>query len=159
MLNSERWALSSLLALSCVMATAETPLSPRAAQAETVVKRAVTYAKANGMPALIQQTNQADGRFHAGPGVALYLFVYDQQGICRGIGFSPKDFVGKNRLKEKDPDGKLFIAEMIEVAKTKGSGWVNYKHLSPKTNVMEAKSSYVEMFDGMLLGCGFYLDK
>ena len=159
MLNLQRCVLAALLAGSGVIATAQAPVSPRAAQAEGVVKRAVAYAKANGIPALIDQANQADGRFHAGTGAEFYLFIYDQQGICRGIGFNPKEFVGKNRLKEKDPDGKLFIAEMIKVARTEGHGWVNYKHLSPKSHLVEDKASYVEMVDGMLLGCGFYLTK
>jgi cytochrome c len=139
--------------LSCltVMAQAPTPV-----QAENLVKKAVAYAKQNGMDKLIDQTNQADGRFHAGSGSQLYIFIYDPAGVCKAIGYNTAKFVGVNRWDIKDPDGKYFLREIIATAKTKGSGWVDYKYPNPLNNKVEQKTSYVEWVDGLVVGAGIY---
>ena len=142
----------ALAALACLSVQAQhTP-----AQAEAIVKRAIGYAKQHGKDKLIQQTNQADGVFHVGSGSDLYLFVYDTQGLMLAIGFNPAAYVGKNRLDTKDPDGKAFVKEFITVAKTKGSGWVDYKYANPVSGKVEPKTSYVELADGIIYGCGVY---
>jgi methyl-accepting chemotaxis protein len=64
--------------------------------------------------------------------------------------------VNINRLESKDPDGKFFIKEIIHTAVASGSGWVDYKYSNPKTGKVEAKASYVELVDGMVVGCGIY---
>jgi signal transduction histidine kinase len=56
----------------------------------------------------------------------------------------------------KDANGKLFIKEMVNIGKTKGKGSVDYKWVSPKTNKVEQKSSYIEKVNRVVLGCGFY---
>ena len=109
------------------------------------------------MDKLIAQTNQTDGRFHVGTGSALYLFIYDQNGLCKAIGYNSQPLVGTNRIELKDSDGKFFLREMINLAKTKGHGWVDYRYANPlHDNKIEPKTSYVEMMDGLVLGCGVY---
>jgi len=139
--------------LPCIMATAQ---SPTPAQAESLVKRAVNYAKTNGIEKLIQQTNQANGVFHVGSGGEMYLFVYDQAGICKAIGFNSVELVGKDRSGLKDPDGKMIVKDMLALGKAKGKGWVDYKYPDPVSGKMLAKTSYVEMHEGLLFGCGIY---
>lgn len=143
----------ALSALACLVAY---PQAPTPAQAEAYVKKAVAFAKENGMDKLIQETNQASGRFHVASGGELYIFIYDMNGNCRAIGYNTGAFVGKNRLDVKDPDGKSFLKEMLAVAKGKGKGWVDYKYPNPMSNKIEAKTSYVEMCDGLLVGAGVY---
>ena len=142
-----------MVALTCLAAMAQ---SPRPAQAENLVKRAVAYAKQNGMEKLIEQTNQGDGRFHVGSGGQLYIFIYDQAGICKAIGYNTLPLVGVNRIGLKDPDGKFFLREMIKIAVSKGSGWVDYKYPDPINNKVEQKTSYVELVDGLIIGAGVY---
>ena len=125
------------------------------AQAQALVKEAVAFAKANGKEALLKETNQGQGRFHVKSGEALYIFVYDMAGTCQAIGFQG-NMVGVNRINAKDPDGKFFIQEILQTAKAKGSGWVDYKYPNPKTGKIEAKASYVEFLDGLVVGCGIY---
>ncbi|WP_306599110.1 cache domain-containing protein [Geothrix sp. 21YS21S-2] len=139
--------------LPCIMASAQ---SPTPAQAESLVKRAVTYAKANGIEKLIQQTNQSNGVFHVGSGGEMYLFVYDQAGLCKAIGFNSVELVGKDRSGLKDPDGKMIVKEMLALGKAKGKGWVDYKYPDPVSGKVLAKTSYIEMHDGLLFGCGIY---
>jgi len=133
--------------------------SPEPAKAEKLVKAAVAFAKANGMNRLIMETNQGDGRFHVGSGSQLYIFIYDQAGVCQAIGFNTTALVGKNRIGLQDSTGKFFLKEINNTAKTKGSGWVDYKYPNPQTNAVEDKTSYVELCGDMVVGAGIYKAK
>jgi signal transduction histidine kinase len=56
----------------------------------------------------------------------------------------------------KDVEGKPLIRQMVDIAKTKGNGWVEYKWPNPVTKSVEAKSSYVERVEDVLVGAGIY---
>jgi cytochrome c len=58
----------------------------------------------------------------------------------------------------KDADGKYFMREMVKVAQTKGTGWVDYKWTNPVSKKIEHKSSYVKRVgnENLLIGCGIY---
>lgn len=44
----------------------------------------------------------------------------------------------------------------IDVANSKGKGWVDYKWPNPTTKAVEAKSTYIEKTDDLVIGCGIY---
>ena len=50
---------------------------------------------------------------------------------------------GKNLLDAKDTQGKPLIRDMIKVADTSGSGWVDYMWPKPGESVSTQKSTYV----------------
>ena len=52
--------------------------------------------------------------------------------------------------------GKFFVQEGVQMAKTKGSGWVDYKWTNPTTKKVEAKSTYVKKVDELIFCCGIY---
>jgi signal transduction histidine kinase len=145
-----------LLALAVAVSAAAFAQTGTPKQAETLVTRAVAYAKQNGMEKLIQQTNQANGIFHVGSGSQLYIFIYDQAGICKAIGYNTQALVGKDRSDLKDSSGFLIIKAFLNTAKTKGKGWVDYKYSNPLTGKEEPKTSYVEACDGLIIGAGIY---
>lgn len=122
---------------------------------ERLVKRAISYARTNGLEKLIQQTNEPGGVFHVGSGSELYLYIYDAKGIMKANGFKT-ELVGKDRSGAKDADGKFFVREMLKVTKGGGSGWVDYKYANPKDGKIELKTSYVEAHEGMIFCCGTY---
>jgi signal transduction histidine kinase len=122
-------------------------------EAMAMVKKAVAYIKANGKEkAFADFGNTANKDFHDRD---LYIFVYDLNGVSLAHGNNPK-MVGKNLLDMKDNDGVYIIKGFIDVAKAKGKGWVDYKWPNPVTKTVEAKSSYVEKLDDMIVGCGVY---
>lgn len=124
------------------------------AEAEALVKAAIAYAKAHGKDAAFKEITKRDGPFQKYGG-ELYVFVYDMDGkvLAHGQGASK---VGVNQFKAKDPDGREFVKERIELAKAKGKGWHDYKYVNPKTGVKEPKTSYIEVWNGCIFGSGIY---
>jgi signal transduction histidine kinase len=141
---------STLACLTCVLSAQD-----QQTKAKTLVKEAIAFAKANGREALLKETNNGQGRFHVKSGEDLYIFVYDPKGVCLAIGFQG-NLVGVNRYMVKDPDGKYFLQDILKMAQTKAGGWVDYKYTNPKTGKVEQKSSYVEGFGDLTIGCGIY---
>ncbi len=122
-------------------------------EAIAMVKKAAAYMRENGndkaFAAIGDTSNKA---FHDRD---LYIFVYDMKGYDVAHGNNPK-MVGKNLLDMKDSDGKAIIRSFIDVAKTKGSGWVDYKWPNPVTKAVESKSAYIEKVGDLIVGCGIY---
>ena len=123
-----------------------------AAEAEAVVKKAVAYIKAQG-------PEKAYDEFTNGKSFKdrdLYIIVYDLNGKNLAQGANPK-LVGKDLIGLKDPDGKPLIQMFVDLAKTKGKGWVEgYKFLNPVSQKIEGKAMYLERVGETLVGCGIY---
>jgi signal transduction histidine kinase len=64
--------------------------------------------------------------------------------------------IGKELIDMKDADGKEFVKERVEIAKTKGSGWQEYKFTDPLTKQIEQKRAYVERHEDLIFGSGIY---
>ncbi len=121
-------------------------------EAKALVEKAVAFAKANGKDAALKEINSAKGQFDKGE---LYVFAYDMSGKIIAHPKNPK-LIGKDLINVPDPDGKMFRKEIVEVAKTKGTGWVDYKYTNPETKKIEAKTTYVVRVGDMILCCGTY---
>jgi len=123
-----------------------------AAEATAMVKRAVAFIKENGRDKALAEFNNPAGSFKKGD---LYIFVTNVKGTMLANGANAK-LIGKELIDLKDSDGKFFVKEYIEVANTKGAGWSDYKWVNPTTKAIEAKSTYVEKVDDLVVGCGIY---
>ena len=123
-----------------------------AAEAEAMVKKAVAYLKTNGKA-------KAAEEFTSGTSFKdrdLYVSFYDMTGTNIAHGANAK-LVGKNLIGLKDPDGKLFIQMIVDVATTKGKGWTqSYKFRDPLTDKMAEKVIYVERVGDTWIGVGVY---
>ncbi|HQL89254.1 MAG TPA: cache domain-containing protein [Syntrophales bacterium] len=120
--------------------------------AKALVEKAAAFVKANGKDAALKEFSKAKGQFDKGE---LYVFAYDMNATIVAHPKNPK-LIGKNLLDVPDTDGKLFRKEIVETAKTKGSGWVDYKYLNPETKKVEAKTTYVLKVGDLVLCCGTY---
>ncbi|WP_334189915.1 cache domain-containing protein [Noviherbaspirillum sp.] len=142
--------VSALAVCSAAIASGE---RGSADEAVAMVKKAVSYMKANGKDkAFAEFANPANTEFHDRD---LYVFVYDMNGNNVSHGNNPK-MVGKNLLEMKDHEGKYIIKGFIEVANAKGKGWVDYKWPNPVTKAVESKSGYIEKVDNLIVGSGIY---
>lgn len=121
-------------------------------EAVAMVKKAVTFAKAKGKDQLLAEVSNSKGQFIDRD---LYLSVYDLNGTVLAHGVNPK-LIGKSVYTLTDPDGKLFIQEILTQAKANGKGREDYKWPHPVTKEYQAKSAYFEVVDGVVVSCGFY---
>lgn len=122
------------------------------AEAEAMVKKAIAFYKANGQDKAFTEVTNTKGQFVKDD---LYVFVYDIKGKCVAHGFNQK-MVGKDLIDLKDAEGKFFVKERVEIAKTKGKGWQDYMFTNPTTKKLEHKTAYVEKVDDFIIGCGAY---
>jgi cytochrome c len=125
------------------------------ARAEALVKEAVAYARLEGKAKLLEATNLPNGKFHLKKGDSLYLFIYNLSGVSVAHG-SRVQLVGMNRYDAKDPDGHYYVREFISIAKTKGMGWTSYKYPDPKTGKAEIKTTFVTLYDDLIVCAGAY---
>jgi len=44
----------------------------------------------------------------------------------------------------------------VDVAKTKGTGWIEYKYNHPVTNEIHVKASFVQRVGDIAVACGAY---
>lgn len=121
-------------------------------KAKDLVKHAAAYVKYQGKGKALAEIGKAKGSFDKGE---LYVFAYDLQGVMIAHPKNPA-LVGKNLIDVPDSEGKLFRKEIVERAKTKGSGWVDYKYLNPETNDLEDKTTYLLKVGDIILCCGAY---
>jgi len=118
-----------------------------------IVEKAAAYAASHGKDQLIAEVNKKDGPFVSGD---LYVFVFNEKGITIAHPVNPA-LIGKDNVNEPDADGKLFRKEIVQVAETKGSGWVNYKFKNPANGNIEPKISYVKKQGDVIIIAGVYL--
>lgn len=118
-----------------------------------MVKRVQERFKAVGAQATFKAvSDKSTPEFHDRD---LYPFIYDMKGVNVAHGARPA-LIGKNLISLKDQDGKFLIRDMLEMARTKGSGWYDYKWPNPLTDKIEDKSSYVEKMGDYWVGVGVY---
>ena len=73
----------------------------------------------------------------------VFIFGYDCVMVMNSV---VPSVVGTNRCGGKDANGKYFSREMIDVAKTKGEGSVEYLYAKPGGTVPEPKLVYIKAF-------------
>lgn len=123
-----------------------------AEEAVSMVKKAIDYLKKNGKEKAFAEFSNGSGPFKDRD---LYITVMDTTGKMLVHGANPK-LNGKNLIDMKDADGKYFVKEYIELAKSKGTGWIDFKWPNPVTQAIEQKSVYFEKVDDVVVTCGVY---
>ena len=86
-----------------------------------------------------------DGGFRKGH---LFLTMSDYTGVLLANPAFPA-LVGHNHWDLKDPNGKYFIREAITIAKTKGSGWLEYTFTDPDTMKIGQRKAWIQAIKGM----------
>lgn len=120
--------------------------------AKGLVKRAIAYVKYQGKEKAIAEISKPKGMFDKGE---TYVFAYDLQGVMVAHPKYPT-LIGQNLISVPDNEGKMFRKEIVDKAKSKGSGWVDYVYLNPETNEQEHKTTYLQKIGDIILCCGVY---
>ncbi|MBC7957170.1 MAG: HAMP domain-containing protein [Cytophagales bacterium] len=122
-------------------------------EASALVKQAIAFFKEHGKVALVDEINKlGKGRFVDRD---LYLMAIGaSDAVFYAHGNNPR--VLGNGPASKDVDGKPFVKDMAELARSGGQSWVDYKWAHPVTNEVRLKSSYVEKAGDLAIACGIY---
>jgi len=118
-----------------------------------MVQAGTEFMRSYGRAALIEDVNKlTQGQFIDRD---LYLSVYATDGSIVAHGANRRLW-GQDWSKIKDTDGRFFVSEMVNLARAKGNGWVDYKWVHPLTKETMVKSAYFEICDDLVIACGFY---
>jgi signal transduction histidine kinase len=152
MKSTPHMAMAAVLALG-ILAPFAAQAQERASkdQAVAMVGKGVAAIKAKGDAAYVEMT--APNKTFVDKD--LYLVVYDMNGKCLAHGQNPKQ-VGKDLMGLKDPDGKEFVKERVELAQSKGKFWQDYKFTDPLTKTVQPKQMYCEKINNVAVCGGVY---
>ncbi len=120
--------------------------------AEKMVKKGMEMLKVSGKDKAVAEMTAPSKTFVDRD---LYLVIYDMNGNCVAHGQNPKQ-VGKPLMGLKDPDGKLFVKERVDLAKSQGKFWQDYKFTDPITKKVLPKQMYCERADDLVVCGGIY---
>jgi len=123
-----------------------------AKEAEAMVKKAVALYKSAGQDKAFAEFNNPKGKFVDRD---LYIYALSMKGTVLAHGAN-KTLIGKDLYNLKDTAGKQFLKEIIDVAKAKGKGTVDYKWTNPVSKKVEDKVVYFEKVGDVILVCGYY---
>ena len=142
-LRASAWVLAAAVAPAFAgMATKD--------EAVAMVKKGVTYIKANGTDKGYAAITGKEAQFVKDD---LYLVVYGLDGKVLAHGANEKQ-VGKDLLELTDVDGKYFVKERVAMVKAKPAGaWQEYKFTNPVSKKIEPKVMYCEKL-GETAVCG-----
>jgi cytochrome c len=144
--------LISLLIILCVLISATMAFAQaKPEDAQGWVKKAAEFYKANGKDKALAAFNDPKGQFVKDD---LYIYVLDLNG--KMLAHPNAKLVGEDFMVKKDADGKLFAADMVKIAKEKGSGWVDYKWDNPVKKTVEPKTVYFEKVGDVIIASGAY---
>jgi signal transduction histidine kinase len=154
-------AVIALVVMTSIVLVASA-LAESATKEECIAKckEAAQLITEKGMDAAFQELQNKDGKFVWKDS---YVFVLDFAGTHLTHPLRPES-VGKNVVEFK-VDGKFVVKEMIEVAKTKGEGWVEYMYPKPaelkkpeKERILSKKITYIYRVPGkdMFVGAGVW---
>lgn len=87
-----------------------------------------------------------------------YVFLMDMDAKMLAHPIKPKLTEKETLIKVKDTGGKPLFLEFVELANSKGKGWVDYMWPKPGQEKPAAKSSYIYRVPGTqyFVGAGIY---
>lgn len=118
-----------------------------------LVKRAVAHIGKVGQQKACDDFDDPKGEYIFDQ---FYLSVFDFNGVRQANGMEPWKR-GEEIMDTRDTDGKPYVHYIVERAKAKGFGWVQYKWKNPTSQKVELKLVYFEVAQDSVVSCGIYL--
>jgi cytochrome c len=153
-------AVISTLAILLSVCLAGNVLAESASKEECIAKskEAAKMIEEKGLDAAVTEINKKDGKF---VWKDTYVFLMDLDGKMLAHPMKP-DLIGKNLMGSTDKaekgKEKMLFKEFVELAKTKGDGWVDYMWPKPGEEKPSKKISYIHRVQGknLFVGAGIY---
>ena len=122
-----------------------------AAKAQVLLDQAEAHLRAHGDQAMAGFSRA--GEFVDGE---LYVYVLDIQGNFLASGGSSTTLIGRNVAGVTDTDGRFFFRDMIESAKARPAGQIEYRWNNPVRGVNETKIASWRRVGDHILVIGYY---
>lgn len=127
--------------------------TPSEKDAIALTERSAVFMKEKGKEALMQRITAKDPDFVQGE---LYVDMRDlKTGVVLAHPYNPA-IVGKDLIDVPDASGKKYRRDIVELAQSKGKGWVDYLYKNPTTGKIEPKTTYVLRSGDVILEAGIY---
>jgi cytochrome c len=123
-----------------------------APEAVALVQKVIASIKANGRQKTIDEVN---AKKYVDRDLSVTIIALDGNTLAN---LNTK-LVGKNVLEIKDSNGKYFVKEGIDAVRKQGHAWIDFQWPNPLTQKIEAKSTYSEKFEDLVISCGIYKGK
>jgi signal transduction histidine kinase len=123
-----------------------------AAEAVAMADKAVAHVKAAGAGKAYQDFTDGVPGFRDRD---LYVAVYDLSGRVLAHGANPK-MVGNDLLGMRDAEGKPFVRDRVNLARSKERFWHEYTFADPVTKKLVPKSTYCERVESTVVCVGIY---
>lgn len=144
------WIGLLIVALTAGFAFAQAKGTTKDAQA--MLAKAVEFYKANGQAKAFAAFDDTKGKFVDRD---IYIFVSDLNAKILSHGANPA-LIGKNMSELKDSDGKQFMKELVDKAKSSNTGSIDYKWTNPTSKKVEGKTAFFQKIGDVVIVCGAY---
>ena len=131
--------------------TTQASASTEAARTQALLDRAEAHLREQGDPALASLSRA--GEFQDGE---LYVYVIDTAGNFLASAGTSSSLIGRNVIDLTDSNGRHFIREIVDGAKTKPSGRVDYRWFNPMRGKSEPKIASYRRVGDRILVVGYY---
>ncbi|MEO7493887.1 MAG: cache domain-containing protein [Massilia sp.] len=144
---------ATTLCLAFAAGSVHASAEPNEKDAIAMAERGEKLMKAKGKAEMMKRITEKDPDFVQG---SLYV---DMRDIKTGIVLAHpinQSIVGKDLTDVPDANGKKYRREIIELAASKGKGWVDYQYKNPVSGKIEPKTTYILRVDDVVLEAGIY---
>lgn len=145
----KRFGLAAVLLTALVAAPAVAQERGTPDDAVTLVKRTTEMLKTKPAAEVYAAINAKGAEFIIKD---VYVFVQDAKGMVLAHTVNPK-LVGKDASENTDVNGKEYVKERMELAKTKKEIWHEYSFSNPISKKIEPRSVYCEVQPDTTIVC------
>src|SRR4051812_46345675 len=141
-MRTRKLVSSAVVFMTCFLVASVAPWAadkPTESEVQQLTLKAAALVKDKGVDAARDSFN-TEGEFKYGE---VYVNVMSDKGI-RLIYPPTPAVVNVDVLEAQDVDGKFLIKDILEVARTKGDGWTQYRWTNPTTKKIAEKMTYVK---------------
>ena len=117
-----------------------------------LVKQARKLVNTVGMQRALVELGNSDGKYVY---LDTYISVYDLNSFVVMHPYN-KALIGLDGKTIKDTNGKTFVKDIVDIARAKGSGYVDYTFMNPITQKVEWKTAYFEKVNDVVFSSGAY---
>lgn len=116
------------------------------------VKQVVDFFRTGGKESTLAEIANPGGQFVQNQ---RYVFALDLNGVMLAHPITER-LTGRKLIDLRDVEGRSFIQKIVKAARTRGSGWVEYRWYPPESKEALRKTAYFERVDGVVLCSGYY---